>query len=292
MYHHGTILALVPSKHPQAAATQKPARSPSATRSSSPLLLFSSFSSLVRCRGFLVRLPARHASHAPFSISTDPLSTLQLSPPFFRCPLTMYLAPITFSSLLVASSVAALRPPHDLAGRLAKTHSNLARDIKTSFMRAASPVMADKGVKNKKKRAATTKQFCRVRPTSRLGASTELPTSPVRHPPTTTGTGVPTRATSITRPSSTGAQPTDTTGKSPWKLKVTNVSCLPCRSGQPSRAESKPGPSRAQAESKPSLTFADSLSSRKAAPSSMAGTSGPSPTPPMAPSTTRTRMVH
>jgi hypothetical protein len=134
----------------------------------------------------------------------------------------MHLASIAISSLFVASSVAALGPPHGLASRLVKSHSSLARDIKTSLKRAASDAFAGKRIK--KKRAATvTKKMCRVVPTNRLGASIESSTSPVHHPPTTSPN---TTTATKTRTSSTGAsQPTGTnvpTANSPWKLKVTN----------------------------------------------------------------------
>lgn len=158
----------------------------------------------------------------------------------------MYLVTVTFSYLLAASSVAALGSPHDLAGRLAKVHSDLARDMRISLKRAALPALADKWF-NKKRAAAPTKQWCRVRPTSGLNASADSPTSPARHPPTTTG--ATTRATSADASSTSASRPTGTnlpTANSPWKLKVTNVSAFHADSGS-------------RAESKPNLTFADLL---------------------------------
>ena len=140
--------------------------------------------------------------------------------PFPRWPLAMHLAIIALLS--TASSVAALGPPHGLASRLVKTHSSLARDIKTSLKRAASPAFADKRLFKKKRAATATKKMCRVINT--FGASIESSTSPARHPPTTGAT----TATTTTGTSSTRAsQPTSTkvpTANSPWKLVVTNVS--------------------------------------------------------------------
>ncbi len=161
----------------------------------------------------------------------------------------MYLVTVVFSYLLAASSVAALGSPHDLAGRLAKAHGALARDIRLSLKRAALPALANKWFN--KRAAITTKQWCRVKPANAFNTSTDSLTSPARHPPTTSAT---TRATS-TGASSTGAsstsasQPTATKApipNSPWKLKVTNVSAFHADSGS-------------RAESKPSLTFANLL---------------------------------
>ena len=134
----------------------------------------------------------------------------------------MHLATIALSSLFAASSVAALGSPHRLASRLVKSHSSLARDIKTSLQRAASPGFAGKRIK--KKRAATvTKKMCRVVPTNSLGASIESSTSPARHPPTTgTATKPGSSSTSTSQPTGTNIP----TANSPWKLSVTNVSAL------------------------------------------------------------------
>ena len=144
----------------------------------------------------------------------------------FIAGFAMHLVTIALSSLFAASSVAALGSPHGLAGRLARSHTSLARDIKASLKRAASPAFA--GKKAKKKRAtAVTKKMCRVVPSNSLGASIPSSTSPIRHPPTTT--------TATEHDSGTGApQPTSTNipaANSPWKLKVTNVSDSAWRAG-------------------------------------------------------------
>ena len=142
----------------------------------------------------------------------------------------MYLVAITFSYLFAASSVAALGSPHDLAGRLAKAHGDLARDIRISLERASFPALADKWFK--KRAATTTKQWCRVKPTNALNASTDSLTSPARHPPTATSSI--TKATSTGAPSTGAPQPTATIATSPWKLNFTNVSTfVPIRAAEP-----------------------------------------------------------